>query len=187
MEKRPLDYAKASMDTMMRKWEAPKLPPEGRFHYHQGVFLSGMYKSYELCKEEKYFDYIKSWVDAVITEDGVIKQADMGQFDDMQPGILLYPLYHCTGDARYKKALDSLMAAIDCYPTTPEGGYFHKADLPEEMWLDGLYMEGPLRAQYGEEFHHPEYFDEVIFQALTMQKHTPRPVFYIMHGPMTGK
>ena len=63
MEKRPLDYAKASMDTMMRKWEAPKLPPEGRFHYHQGVFLSGMYKSYELCKEEKYFDYIKSWVD----------------------------------------------------------------------------------------------------------------------------
>ena len=50
-----------------------------------------MYKSYELCKEEKYFDYIKSWVDAVITEDGVIKQADMGQFDDMQPGILLYP------------------------------------------------------------------------------------------------
>ena len=81
MEKRPLDYAKASMDTMMRKWEAPKLPPEGRFHYHQGVFLSGMYKSYELCKEEKYFDYIKSWVDAVITEDGVIKQADMGQFD----------------------------------------------------------------------------------------------------------
>ena len=136
MEKRPLDYAKASMDTMMRKWEAPKLPPEGRFHYHQGVFLSGMYKSYELCKEEKYFDYIKSWVDAVITEDGVIKQADMGQFDDMQPGILLYPLYHCTGDARYKKALDSLMAAIDRYPTTPEGGYFHKADLPEEMWLD---------------------------------------------------
>ena len=119
MEKRPLDYAKASMDTMMRKWEAPKLPPEGRFHYHQGVFLSGMYKSYELCKEEKYFDYIKSWVDAVITEDGVIKQADMGQFDDMQPGILLYPLYHCTGDARYKKALDSLMAALIVIPPLP--------------------------------------------------------------------
>ena len=67
------------------------------------------------------------------------------------------------------------MAAIDCYPTTPEGGYFHKADLPEEMWLDGLYMEGPLRAQYGAEFHHPEYFNEVIFQALTMQKHTRDP------------
>ena len=83
-------------------------------------------------------------------------QADMGQFDDMQPGILLYPLYHCTGDARYKKALDSLMAAIDCYPTTPEGGYFHKADLPEEMWLDGLLhgRSAAARARYGAEFHH---------------------------------
>lgn len=36
MEKRPLDYAKASMDTMMRKWEAPKLPPEGRFPLSSG-------------------------------------------------------------------------------------------------------------------------------------------------------
>lgn len=97
MEKRPLDYAKATMDTMMLQMGSPQASrPKEDSHYHQGVFLSGMYKSYELCKEEKYFDYIKSWVDAVITEDGVIKQADMGQFDDMQPGILLYPLYHCT-------------------------------------------------------------------------------------------
>ena len=28
MEKRPLDYAKASMDTMMRKWEAPSFRPK---------------------------------------------------------------------------------------------------------------------------------------------------------------
>lgn len=96
----------------------------------------------------------------------------MGQFDDMQPGILLYPLYQRTGDKKYKKVLDYLMHAIDTYPTTPEGGYFHKAWCPQEMWLDGLYMEGPLRAQYGAEFNRPEYFDEVIFQALTMQKHT---------------
>ena len=78
---RPIEYAKASIETMMRTYEASKLPPEGRFHYHQGVFLSGVYKTYELCKEEKY-------------------------------------------------------------------------------------------AQYGAEFNRPEYFDEVIFQALTMQKHT---------------
>ena len=78
---RPIEYAKASIETMMRTCGAAKLPPEGRFHYHQGVFLSGVYKTYERCKEEKY-------------------------------------------------------------------------------------------AQYGAEFNRPEYFDEVIFQALTMQKHT---------------
>lgn len=169
---RPIEYAKASIETMMRTYEASKLPLEGRFHYHQGVFLSGVYKTYELCKEEKYAQYVKDWVDSVITLQGEIKSADMGQFDDMQPGILLYPLYQRTGDEKYKKVLDHLMNAIDTYPTTPEGGYFHKAWCPQEMWLDGLYMEGPLRAQYGAEFNRPEYFDEVIFQALTMQKHT---------------
>ena len=44
---RPIEYAKASIETMMRTYEASKLPPEGRFHYHQGVFLSGVYKTYE--------------------------------------------------------------------------------------------------------------------------------------------
>lgn len=100
---RPIEYAKASIETMMRTYEAAQLPPEGRFRYHQGVFLSGVYKTYELCKEEKYAQYVKDWVDSVITPQGEIKSADMGQFDDMQPGILLYPLYQRTGDKKYKK------------------------------------------------------------------------------------
>mgnify|MGYP003167250044 FL=1 len=49
----PLYYAKASVETMMRKFEAADLPPKGRFHYHQGVFLSGVYKTYEACKDER--------------------------------------------------------------------------------------------------------------------------------------
>lgn len=40
------------------------------------------------------------------------------------------------------------------------------------MWLDGLYMAGPLRAQYGAEFGRPQYFAEVVEQSLLMQKHT---------------
>ena len=37
-EKTPLFYAKASVETMMRKFRAQELPPKGHFHYHQGVF-----------------------------------------------------------------------------------------------------------------------------------------------------
>ena len=39
-----LDYAKASCDTMMELYTPMTLPPEKGFHYHQGVFLSGMEK-----------------------------------------------------------------------------------------------------------------------------------------------
>ena len=52
--KEPIIYAKEACDTMMRTYDAPKLPPVGRFHYHQGVFLSGVYKVYQIVKDEKY-------------------------------------------------------------------------------------------------------------------------------------
>ena len=87
-----LDYAKASCETMMRKFQAEDLPPKGHFHYHQGVFLSGVYQTYCLCKNEEYFDYIKRWVDSCINEDSTLKLFDPGQLDDIQPGILFYPL-----------------------------------------------------------------------------------------------
>lgn len=169
--KEPLFYAKTSCDTMMRKFDAPDLPPKGRFHYHQGVFLSGMYQTYLLSKDEKYFDYIKSWVDSLIDEEGHV-EFDHGQLDDMQPGILLYPLYDRTGDERYKKALDSILPVIMNFPRNEEGGFWHKDRYPNQMWLDGLYMGGPICAEYGKRFHKPEYTELVIEQALLMEKWT---------------
>lgn len=44
-EYKPIDYAKMACDTMMRTFKAEDLPPKGRFHYHHGVFLSGVKKN----------------------------------------------------------------------------------------------------------------------------------------------
>lgn len=168
----PIDYAKASCDTMMRRFAAQDLPPEGHFHYHQGVFLSGVYKTYTLCKEEKYFQYIKDWVDSVIDEKGEIHTFDKGQLDDIQPGILLYPLLDRTGDERYRIALETLLPVIKNFPRNREGGFWHKEWFPEQMWLDGLYMAGPISAEYAKRFDHPEYLETAIEQALLMQEKT---------------
>lgn len=170
--KRPLFYAKAAVETMMRKYEAPLLPPVGRFHYHQGVFLSGVYQIYQLCKEEKYFTYIKDWVDAMMDEEGNLFRCDKTQMDDIQPGILLYPLLERTGDEKYRKTLEALMEAMRVYRKSEEGGFWHKAWCDNEMWLDGLYMGGPIMAEYAAKFDVPEFFDEVAFQALLMEKVT---------------
>ncbi len=171
----PLDYAKAACDTLMRKFAPANLPPVGRFHYHQGVFLSGMQKTYRLCGERKYFDYIKGWVDAMIDENGCIRQYDKGQMDDIMPGLLLFDLYRETSDPRYKKALDQLMDDMLHYRRDPQGGYWHKSDLKDQMWLDGLYMGGPICVRYGAEFNMPGCFDTAIFQALLMEKRTRDP------------
>jgi unsaturated rhamnogalacturonyl hydrolase len=167
-----LEYAKEACDTLMNKFAAQDLPPKGLFHYHQGVFLSGMQKTYELCKEEKYFGYIKDWVDSIVWEDGSINRFDKGQLDDIQPGVLLYLLYEKTGEERYKKALDTLLPIIKDFPKNAEGGFWHKEGCPHQMWLDGLYMAGPICAEYGKTFNKPEYFDIVAFQAKLMEEKT---------------
>lgn len=168
----PLDYAKAAIDTMMRKYAAADLPPKGHFHYHQGVFLSGVYSNYLLCKEEAYFRYIKDWVDAMMDEEGKLFECGEHHLDDIQPGNLIFPIYERCGDEKYKKALDYLMEQINTYPKNPEGGFWHMQMFPNQMWLDGLYMGGPFVCKYAKTFDKPEYYNISITQALLMQEKT---------------
>ncbi len=169
---KPVDYAKMACDTMMRKFKAEDLPPKGRFHYHQGVFLSGVQKTYDLCKDEKYYHYIKDWVDSIIDVKGEIHTFDPGQLDDIQPGILLFFLFGKTGERRYKIALNTLLPCIMNTKRNAEGGLWHKESCPDQMWLDGLYMAGPISAEYAFRFHKEEYLNLAIEQALLMEKKT---------------
>lgn len=172
-EKNALFYAKAAIETLMRKFDAADLPPKGSFHYHQGVCLSGVYQIYQQCREERYFQYMKDWVDSVLTEDGEIIHYDSGKLDDLQPGILLFPLYERTGEVKYKKALDTIMPFIMEFPRNSEGGFWHNAyRCINQMWLDGLYMAGPISAEYAKRFAQPAYLDLAIHQALLMQEKT---------------
>lgn len=170
-EKSALFYGQALCDTILKKFPAPQLPPVHCFHYNQGVCLSGMQKIYYLCKEEKYAEYIKDWVDSTIDENGKIDYFDITQIDYLNPGILLFRLNEITEDGRYKKALDYLLSVLEGWKVNEEGGFWHKECYPNQMWLDGLYMAGPLAMEYGAKFNEPKWFDVVTKQALLMKKH----------------
>ncbi len=170
--KEPLYYAKASVETMMRKFKAADLPPKGHFHYHQGVFLSGVYQTYLSCGDKRYFQYIKDWADSCLNEEGVPIDFDKGQLDDLQPGILLFSLFNETQNIKYKKTLDILISVLKEFPRNKIGGFWHKEWYPEQMWLDGLYMGGPIGAEYGARFHDPELFDLVAQQVRLMIRMT---------------
>lgn len=159
-----------SAETMMKKFEATELPPVTKFHYHQGVFLSGMLHTYHLTGDEKYYNYAKDWVDSTLGEDGLPFNMETEALDDMQPGILLYELYEKTGDERYKKTLDKIIYHIDRWPTTDEGGFFHKdSERAANMWLDGMYMGGPVTVEYGARFNRADLFDVVHLQMALMR------------------
>ena len=171
----PLDWAKAAVDTMMRTYAAAELPPKGQFHYHQGVFLSGVWQTALLTGDERYFKYVKDWMDSVISPNGDIILYHHGDFDDMQPGILLFGLIDKYGDPKYKKALDNDIAQIKSVPAGPTGGYWHKMRRNSEMWLDGLYMAGPLMSEYAARYNRPDLANQVAFQAQLMYDMTLNP------------
>ena len=174
-----LDYAKMGADTLIRKFPVSELPPKNRFHYHQGVFLSGMERIYLLSGDRKYYDYIKDWMDYYIDENGKIRFDDHErQFDDMQPAIMLFNLFKETKDERYKKVLDNFAPIVEMWPKNARGGFWHKYYRPNQMWLDGLYMIGPYSVMYANYFNKP-YFYETIYQQMNLMRRN-------MTDPNTG-
>ena len=177
--KTALDYAKMGADTLIRKFSIEELPPKNRFHYHQGVYLSGMERTYFLSKEKKYYDYIKGWMDYHIDENGKLRYTDHElQFDDMMPSILLFNLYNELKDERYKKVLDEFSVLVDMWPTNAQGGFWHKYNRPNQMWLDGLYMIGPYCVMYAKYFNKPYYY-EIVYQQMNLMRRA-------MTDPKTG-
>ncbi|MBQ8109070.1 MAG: glycoside hydrolase family 88 protein [Clostridia bacterium] len=170
--KNMITLSSRACDTLMRKFEPTQLPPVGHFHYHQGVFLSGMRETWQLTGDERYFNYIRGYVDGCIRPDGNIMGFNPGQLDDLQPGVLLFPLYDRTGDERYRLAMDTIAYYMNATATNPEGGFWHKAWYRNQMWLDGLYMAGPFMTEYAVRFNRPDMIDQVVFQVKLMREKT---------------
>ncbi|MFB9276682.1 glycoside hydrolase family 88/105 protein [Cohnella cellulosilytica] len=178
----PLDWAERACEALMARFEPEALPPD-RFHYHQGVFLSGMEKTWRLTNKDAYFAYIKRWVDSHMQPDGAIRSFHPDELDDIQPGVLLFGLYERTGDDRYRQALYNLVPLLKKWKTNPSGGFWHKEHYPNQMWLDSMYMGGPIAVQFGKTFGERDYFDLMAYQAILMAKRTKDPVTGLMyHG-----
>lgn len=168
--KTPIAYAQEACETLMRLYPAEELPPKGHFHYHQGVFLSGMCKTAALCGESRYLDYVGAWLRSVFSPDGSrILQYDHADLDDIQPGILLYPLWDATGDSFYRTAMDTVLAQVPDIPRCECGGFYHKVRCTGQMWLDGLYMACPFIAEYARRFGRPELMDLAVQEILLMR------------------
>jgi unsaturated rhamnogalacturonyl hydrolase len=167
-----LDWAEKACRALMNKFTAAELPPVGRWHYHQGVFLLGVERCWKASKQEKYYQYVKDWVDSIILTDGTIKNYNSTELDDLQAGILLFDLFDRTGDERYKKALYTLVSHLHHWKRNAAGGFWHKEAYPNQMWLDGLFMAGPLAVQFGNRFNESGFFDMIVEQALLMWKNT---------------
>lgn len=173
--KTPIENALLGTRTIMKKFTPDMLPPSYRFHYHQGIFLTGAERTAELTGDNEIYNYIKEWIDFNVDSSGNVPNCYITEFDDIQPANLLFGLYDRTKDERYKIVIDTLFDAVEKWPTNAVGGVWHKYRCKNQMWLDTMYMFGVFAAKYAAAFDKPYMFDKIYTQAK------------LMHDNMTDK
>lgn len=112
------------------------------WNYIDGCMLTALLELNKITGEARYFDFVESFVDYYVFDDGSIRGYDKAKYnlDDINEGRVLFELYQKTGKQKYQKAIDLLKSQLDEQPRTCTGNFWHKLIYPNQIWLDGLYM-----------------------------------------------
>jgi len=170
-------WAARTCDAIMKR--SPVLTD--KWAYDPGLVLKGFTEVWRATRDPKYLAYVKQTIDRLVDADGNIKgyKLDDYNLDQVNMGKVLFTLIDQATDPkdrdRYRKAALALRAQLKAQPRTAEGGYWHKAIYPHQMWLDGVYMASPFLAQFAAAFGEPAALDEVANQILLAEKHLRDP------------
>ncbi len=131
------------------------------WNYIDGCMMAALLSLSEITGERRYFDFVESFIDAFVHEDGTIRtyEPEKQTLDDINEGRVLFELWQATGKEKYRKAANLLRRALDCQPRTGEGSWWHKKIYPHQVWLDGIYMAQPFSALYEKHFGAKNYGD----------------------------
>jgi len=160
--------------TVMTTWkDSFSLGKQAKWAYDMGVILKGFEGIWRNTGDVKYYNYILRQMDFFVQDDGTIKtyRPDEYNIDHINNGKLVLLLYRITQKEKYLKAANLLREQLRTHPRTKEGGFWHKAIYPYQMWLDGLYMGAPFYAEYADLMHEDTAFNDIANQFIWMEKH----------------
>lgn len=156
----------ALADTIMTRYPDPDTIPYKVWCYVQGYFLAGFEMLWQHTGDDKYWQYVKRWVDQHVNEDGDMPGVNPTNMDDIMAGCMILALYEHTGQEKYRRAADKIRLVFDEYPRNSDGGFWHSRKLPYEMWIDGVFMGGMFLARYGAIMGDAYCFDELTRQII---------------------
>ncbi|WP_312173614.1 glycoside hydrolase family 88 protein [Chryseobacterium sp.] len=148
-----------------------------KWSYPTAIVLEGAERIFEKTGNQEYYQYISTFGETMIKEDGSILSYDLSKYniDMLNCGNVLLYLYQKEKKQKYLTALQTLRSQIDGQPRTSEGGFWHKKIYPNQMWLDGLYMGEPFYAHYTNIFSKgadaEKAYNDIVNQFDLIQKH----------------
>lgn len=131
----------------MMTWYTPE---KSFYDYVNGLGLECLYRVGKALGRQDFCDWVRNRFELFFNEDGTIKDFDYEEFsmDQISPGKNFFNFYEETKDEKYKRNLDLFFKMLMNQPRTPSGGFWHKKIYPNQMWLDGLYMQGSFYIRY---------------------------------------
>ena len=133
-------------------------PDKVKWHYDHALVLQSIFLLGLQTGEDEFCRYVKSMYDEVISSSGGISgyREDEYNLDMINPGKTLFLLHEKYKSENYLIGIKQLRVQLAKHPRTESGGFWHKKIYPYQMWLDGLYMQGPFYAQYAAVLAEPE-------------------------------
>jgi unsaturated rhamnogalacturonyl hydrolase len=144
------------------------------WNYHYGLVLQGIYAVGKKTGDDRYLRWVKSLYDTKIAGDGGIAgyRVEDYNLDQINAGKNLFDLYKDFKEEKYRIAIETLRGQLRGQPRTTTGGFWHKQIYPFQMWLDGLYMDGPFYARYAAEFGAAGDFEDMVHQFVLVESKT---------------
>jgi unsaturated rhamnogalacturonyl hydrolase len=172
----PKFWSVAAADTIMARWPDFSKAYFNGWTYVNGYELFGFEMLYRETGDQRYFDYIKRYIDQFVDADGnfqrVVNARDQtnapafNNLDNLMTGNSIVMLYETTRDERYKKAADKIRRALDTYPTKRMNG---------QMWIDGIFMGQMFLTRYGKSIGDSQYcWDTATKQLSVFARHAER-------------
>ncbi|MBQ9324923.1 MAG: glycoside hydrolase family 88 protein, partial [Clostridia bacterium] len=161
-------------------------PQEYDYHwcYERGIITKAWLDVFEHTGEARFLEAAREDVDRFVTESGEIVTYQMDKFalDDVCMGRTALRLYQRTGQTKYKTAVLTCLEQLEKQPRTKEGGFFHKAVYPGQMWLDGIFMACPFLVEAGLVLNRPQLLQEAIRQMSLIYEKTLLPSGLHVHA-----
>lgn len=122
----------------------------GSWCYEDGCLYRGLISLYEATGDRRWFEHLKRLVDGQVSEEGNLAGYAVTEYniDNVLSGRALIYLIEKTGEERYRKAADLMTKQLRTHPRIAAGPHWHKLRYPHQVWLDGLYMALPFKAEY---------------------------------------
>ena len=153
------------------------------FTWQAGYAMFAMEKLWRATSDERYFNYIKRYVDQQVDENGNIPDFSPTALDNFLPGYAIVFMYEQTHLEKYRRAAKKIRDGFIYYPRNSDGGFWHADWAKHQMWVDGVFMGQMFLARYGSVIGDSAYaFEEVTKQMKLALKHCLKPNGLLLHG-----